>query len=63
MECVKNILDSVGQGECKDCICDIIPHLCQEKMMEPHNQGNTQVENDSQLRKAGMNFASCLKGA
>jgi len=35
IECVRNILESIGQGECKDCICDIIPHLCQEKMIVP----------------------------
>merc|ERR1719312_257252 len=35
IECVRNILDSIGHGECKDCICDIIPHLCQEKMIVP----------------------------
>ena len=56
MDCVRNILDSVGKGECKDCICDIIPNLCQEKMMVPHNQGNTEVENDSQL---SCNFLAC----
>ena len=28
LDCVKNILDSIGQGDCKECICDIIPSFC-----------------------------------
>ena len=63
IECVRNILDSIGQGECKDCICDIIPHLCQEKMIVPakyqkisHSQENTEAETDSQL---SCNFLTC----
>jgi len=52
MECVRNTIDSVGKGECKDCICDIIPQFCQEKMMVPHNE----VKNDSQL---SCNFLAC----
>ena len=63
IECVRNILDSIGQGECKGCICDIIPHLCQEKMIVPakyqkisHSQENTEAETDSQL---SCNFLAC----
>ena len=26
LDCVKNIPNSIGQGECKTCICDVIPH-------------------------------------
>ena len=56
MECVRNILDSVGKGECKDCVCDLIPQFCQKKKMVPHNQGNNEVQNDSQL---SCNFLAC----
>ena len=28
---MKNILESIGQGDCKACICDIIPQFCKEK--------------------------------
>ena len=31
MDCVKNILDSMGQGDCGACICDVFPKICQEK--------------------------------
>merc|ERR1712013_225589 len=60
-----NFLSCAGsiQGECKDCICDIIPHLCQEKMIVPakyqeisHSQENTEAETDSQL---SCNFLAC----
>merc|ERR1712002_567032 len=32
--CVKNILDSVGQGDCKTCICHTVPHFCQEEKVD-----------------------------
>merc|ERR1712198_657208 len=31
LDCVKNILDSIGQGDCGACICDVFPKICQEK--------------------------------
>merc|ERR1711973_468216 len=31
---VKNILDSVGQGDCKACICHTVPHFCQEEKVD-----------------------------
>ena len=31
---VKNILESIGQGDCKACICDIIPQFCQEERLD-----------------------------
>ena len=34
IDCVKNILESIGQGDCKACICDIIPQFCQEERLE-----------------------------
>merc|ERR1712189_46997 len=32
--CVKSILDVNGQGDCKACICDTIPHFCQEEKVD-----------------------------
>merc|ERR1711964_784327 len=32
--CVKNVLDVNGQGDCKACICDTIPHFCQEEKVD-----------------------------
>ena len=32
---MKNILESIGQGDCKACICNIIPQFCQEKNILP----------------------------
>merc|ERR1712198_669912 len=31
LDCVKNILNSMGQGDCGACICDVFPKICQEK--------------------------------
>ena len=31
MDCIKNILNSMGEGDCATCVCDVIPHVCQEK--------------------------------
>ena len=31
IDCVKNILESNGQGDCKACICHIIPMFCHDK--------------------------------
>ena len=46
IECLRKVLDSVGKdSECKDSICEISPHLCQEKII---GHADTQVHNDSQ---------------
>ena len=34
IDCVKNILESIGKGDCKACICHIIPHFCHDKEKE-----------------------------
>ena len=34
IDCVKNILESIGQGDCKACICHIIPQFCHDKEKE-----------------------------
>ena len=31
LDCIKNILNSMGQGDCGACICDVFPQACQEK--------------------------------
>ena len=31
VDCIKNILNSMGEGDCGTCVCDVIPHVCQEK--------------------------------
>ena len=31
MDCIKNILNSMGEGDCATCVCDIFPQVCQEK--------------------------------
>ena len=61
IDCVKNILESIGKGDCKDCICDIIPQFCQEKMIEPTETKSlerfeAEAEEDSQL---SCNFFTC----
>ena len=33
IECVNNILDNIGQGDCRAFICHIIPQFSQEKKM------------------------------
>ena len=60
---MRKILDGICLGECNEIMCDIVPHLCQEKMKVPaknqkisHIQGNTEVETDSQL---SCNFLTC----
>ena len=65
LECVKNILDSLGQGDCKTCICDIIPGFCQGKNVEPVKteprkisdvESKLKAEKDLHLR---CNFLTC----
>ena len=31
VDCIKNILNSMGEGDCGACVCDVIPAFCQEK--------------------------------
>ena len=31
LDCIKNILNSMGQGDCGACICDVFPQACLEK--------------------------------
>ena len=47
MDCVKNILDSMGQGDCGACICDVFPKICQEKE-EMMLTGSLRKEKDQQ---------------
>ena len=30
LNCIENILNSIGQGDCLACICDVIPQMCQK---------------------------------
>ena len=65
IDCVKNILESIGQGDCKACICDVIPQFCQEKENEPAEarslkisvaEDNSETEKDPEL---SCNFFTC----
>ena len=65
IDCVKNILESIGQGDCKACICDIIPQFCQEKKTvptEPKSKKRSEAEAISETEKEpqlSCNFLTC----
>ena len=62
LECVKNILDSLGQGDCKTCICDIIPGFCQGKNVEPVKTEPRKISDvESKLKDLHLrcNFLTC----
>ena len=61
LTCVENILNSVGQGDCLACICDVIPALCQaNNILIPQTRSDKedkdQEEKDSQT---SCNFLAC----
>ena len=58
LTCVENILNSVGQGDCLACICDVIPALCQaNNIIIPETRSQLEEEeNDSQT---SCNFLAC----
>ena len=50
---MENVLNSVGQGDCLACICDVIPALCQgDNILIPETRSEVedkdQEEKDSQ---------------
>ena len=54
IDCVKNILESIGKGDCKACICDVIPQFCQEKkylaaVAKSEAEANSETEKEPQL--------------
>ena len=58
---MENILNSVGQGDCLACICDVIPALCQgNNIIIPQTRSELedkdQEEKDSQT---SCNFLAC----
>ena len=68
LTCVENILNSVGQGDCLACICDVIPALCQgnniivteDKVETRHeDEDKDEEEKDPQTTCNSSNFLNC----
>ena len=68
MSCVEKILNSAGQGDCKACICEVIPQLCQKNETVPTEgqriSGMKKVEVRSKVElddgaEASCNFLTC----
>ena len=60
IDCVKNILESIGEGDCKACICDIIPQFCQEKKIVSASKAKVLKAETS--NQCGPDETSCPNG-
>ena len=58
IDCVEKTLENTGKGDCKNCICDIIPQFCQpathDKKIEP-----TEAKSLERSEAEGCNFLTC----
>ena len=63
---MENILNSVGQGDCLACICDVIPALCQGNNIIPETRSEVedkdQEEKDSQKSCPALACAGYILG-
>ena len=69
IDCVKNILESNGQGDCKACICHIIPMFCHDKetvSTETKSQKNlaqrTELVKHAKSNQCGPDETTCPAG-
>merc|ERR1712037_104577 len=54
IDCIKNILESTGQGDCKACICNVVPQFCNDMKIE-----STEAKSLEGSEAEGCNFLTC----
>ena len=47
LNCVEDILNSNGQADCKACICDVFPQICQK-----NETTQTEIQRISDIKEA-----------
>ena len=62
LDCIKNILNSMGQGDCGACICDVFPQACLEKEEIPEGLRISDIkEKDTEVEIRSDGGVECYR--